>query len=118
MYEEGSTRVIPLDIKEKLKVPYPASTPSLLGNFVRIKSGEKIRTSPNATSEIFYVIRGNGHTDVGDKTIPWNTGDFFVLPAGNAAVHFADMDAAFYWVHDEPLLTYLGVKATERVISQ
>ena len=29
------------------------------------------------------------------------------------AEHHAEDDAAFYWVHDEPLLTYLGVKATE-----
>ena len=35
-------------------------------------------------------------------------------PAGRlGATHHAEDDAAFYWVHDEPLLSYLGVKATE-----
>jgi hypothetical protein len=41
-------------------------------------------------------------------------GDFFALPADSRAEHYADADAAFYWVHDEPLLRYLGVKADAR----
>lgn len=113
LHQTGATRIIPLDLSEELKVPYPATSPSLLANFIRILPGEKIETAPNATSEVFYVIRGNGHTDVGDKTIPWNIGDYFVLPAKSKAVHYADIDSAFYWVTDEPLLKYLGVEATE-----
>jgi gentisate 1,2-dioxygenase len=34
------------------------------------------------------------------------------LPAGCHAVFYADADAAMYWVHDEPLLRYLGADAT------
>ena len=33
------------------------------------------------------------------------------LPAGGEAVHEAVEDAAFYWVHDEPMLRYLGARA-------
>lgn len=112
LYQGGQTRVISLDVSDKLKLSYPATSPGLLANFVKINSGEKITTEVNATSEIFFVIQGNGHTEVGSKIIPWNTGDFFVLPAGSKAVHHADINSAFYWVHDEPLLNYLGVKAT------
>ena len=43
--------------------------------------------------------------------MPWQEGDFFALPAGSRAEHYAETDSAFYWVHDEPLLRYLGVKA-------
>ncbi len=113
LHEKGPTSIIPLDISNKLKVPYPATSPAILANFIRILPHEKIKTAPNATSEVFYVIRGNGHTEVGNTSIPWNTGDFFTLPAGSVAVHYADSDSAFYWIHDEPLLNYLGVKATE-----
>jgi gentisate 1,2-dioxygenase len=35
------------------------------------------------------------------------------LPAGSHTTFYADANAAFYWVHDEPLLRYLGVEATE-----
>lgn len=114
LHEEGATRVIPLDVSKGLGVSYPATSPGLLANFVRITHGEHIKTQANATSHLFYVIRGNGHTEVDDLIIPWNTGDFFSLPAHQSAVHHADTDSAFYYVHDEPLLTYLGVKADKR----
>jgi gentisate 1,2-dioxygenase len=34
------------------------------------------------------------------------------LPAGSRAVFYADADATMYWVHDEPLLRYLGADAS------
>jgi len=59
--------------------------------------------------------------------IPWEPGDLFTLPAGSRCVHeavaagvagggatTAAEGAALYWVHDEPLLRYLGVAAVER----
>lgn len=114
LYQDGPTRIIPLSTSDKLQVSYPATSPGLLANFIKINAGEKITTNPNATSQIFFVSKGNGHTEVGEKIIPWNTGDFFVLPAGSQATHHADISTAFYWVHDEPLLTYLGAKAAEQ----
>ena len=60
------------------------------------------------------MIRGKGRTRVDGEDIFWSKGDFLTLPAQSKAEHFADADtdAAFYWVHDEPLLRYLGVSAT------
>lgn len=114
LHEEGATRIIPLDVSKELGVPYSATSPGLLANFVRIIHGDHIKTRANATSQLFYVIRGNGHTEVGNLIIPWNAGDFFVLPAQSDAVHHADIDSAFYYVHDEPLLSYLGVSAEKQ----
>lgn len=111
MHEEGVSRVMPLDLSELLGCDYPATSPALLANFVRIIHGEKIKTNANATSHLFYVIRGNGRSEVGDLLIPWNTGDMFVLPAHSEATHYADTDSAFYYVNDEPLLSYLGATA-------
>lgn len=111
LHEEGASRVIPLALSDLLGCDYPATSPGLLANFVRIIHGEKIKTNANATSQLFYVIRGNGRSVVGDLIIPWNTGDMFVLPAHSDVVHYADTDSAFYYVHDEPLLTYLGANA-------
>jgi gentisate 1,2-dioxygenase len=45
--------------------------------------------------------------------VPWEKGDFVTLPAGSRSVFYADSDAALYWVHDEPLLRYLGAEASE-----
>jgi len=40
-------------------------------------------------------------------------GDFLTLPARSDATFFAGSDSALYWVHDEPLLRYLGADAAE-----
>ena len=39
------------------ELPYPATSPNLLGNYVRIVNGERIETVANATSNMFYCIR-------------------------------------------------------------
>jgi gentisate 1,2-dioxygenase len=110
LHEEGASRIIPLDLSDKLRCPGPATSPNLCANFIRIRPGEQVATSPNATSQLFFVIRGNGRTEVSGETIPWTPHDLFTLPAG-PATHVAESDAALYWVHDGPLLTYLGVRA-------
>jgi gentisate 1,2-dioxygenase len=111
LHQTGSTRIIPLDISQQLGCEAPATSPALCANFVRILAGENLATNFNSTSQIFYVMRGNGHTEFDGIEIPWTTGDFVVLPIGKETRHFASTDTAFYLVHDEPLLRYLGVKA-------
>ena len=111
LHEEGLTGEIPLDISSQLGCPYPATSPALLANFVHILPGDFLKTQHNATSHLFYVIRGQGKTTVDGQEIAWSSGDFFILPQHTAALHSADTDSAFYYVHDEPLLSYLGVEA-------
>ncbi len=111
LHETGGTRIIPLDISEQLGCESPATSPALCANFVRILAGEELSTDFNATSQIFYVMRGSGCTEFDGMDIRWNTGDFVVLLIGKETRHFASTDAAFYLVHDQPLLRYLGVKA-------
>ena len=111
LHEQGPTRVIPLDLSRQLGCPGPATSPSLCANFLHIRPGESIRVQPNASSQLYFVIRGRGQTQFGDTQFPWGTGDFVTLPAGNAAVHQAEKDAALYWVHDEPMVRYLGARA-------
>lgn len=117
---------------------YACTSPNLMASFVRINVGEGIGTQvPNATSQAFYVIRGSGqtqiknqprHTDgeegqeqdstllpLQDDTISWSAGDLFVVPATRAElIHTCTTaeshgGAALYWIHDEPLMNYLGV---------
>lgn len=109
LYTTGATRVVPLDLSADLKTAYPLTGPSLLANFVRIKAGESLATSAEATSEFFYVSKGTGHTNTEKGTIRWSEGDIFTLP-GMAAAHHASTDASFYMVNDSPLLEYLGVQ--------
>ncbi|WP_211256268.1 hypothetical protein [Edaphobacter aggregans] len=86
LYASGATRVVPLDLSADLHSPVAATGPSVLANFVRIKANESLTTSPNATSEFYYVIKGAGQTETENGSISWFAGDIFSLP-GVAAVH-------------------------------
>jgi len=94
-----------------LQSNFPATIPALLANFIRIINGS-VRTSALATSQIFYIYEGTGYTNVFDKKIPWEAGDYLVLPSHNEAIHYCEEEASLYWVHDGPLLNYLGVTAS------
>src|SRR5437762_12936258 len=99
LHEEGESRVIPLDLSQKLLCPSPATSPNLCASFIRIKPGERITTSPNATSQLYFVIRGADRTEFNAEAIPWTPHDLFTLPMGSAT-HISESDTALYWVHD------------------
>jgi gentisate 1,2-dioxygenase len=114
LHQENATALIPLDLSEALGCTGPATSPALCANFVHILPDETLVTHFNATSVLIYVMRGSGSTQFEGQEIPWQTGDFVVLPVGEEgcrATHKADSDSAFYLVHDEPLLRYLGAEA-------
>lgn len=109
LHKEGKTRVIPFDLSGSLKTDVPATSPNLMANFLRICEGETLKTEVCATSQVFYVIRGTGRTQMTEGTIEWKAGDLFTLSSVLDAMHTASSDTAIYWVHDAPLLAYLGV---------
>lgn len=117
LYNSGETRIITLDLSKDLGTAYPATSPSLLAQFIRINAGDSIDTQPNATSELYYIISGAGCTAVNGETINWKKGDFLTLPAGSVSRHSATEDATIYYILDTPLLNYLGAKATEAKFS-
>lgn len=115
LHEQGPTRVIPFDLSEQLMNSYPSTTPNLMANFLRICSGESLPTHAQATSQMFYVIRGQGSTVSEWGLTHWKAGDLFVVPHTAELVHTASEDAAIYWVSDAPILNYLGVVPTRQI---
>ena len=61
------------------------------------------------------MARGEGSTEACGQTFQWSAGDTFVLPAGGEAIHSSASRAGLYWVHDAPLLRYLGVSTVKPV---
>ncbi|BBP45970.1 hypothetical protein THMIRHAS_13430 [Thiosulfatimonas sediminis] len=110
LHEEGATRIIAFDQSAKLQTTYPLTTPNLLANFLKIGAGDTLKTDAVASSNLFYVIRGKGRTQMSHGTLEWKQGDLFTLPSVPDALHSADEDTAIYWVHDAPVLSYLGVR--------
>jgi len=128
LHQAGASRVESLDLSEDLDLNYPATSPNLLASFVRVLPGEALPTGVDyATSQLFYVIRGRGSSITRAGKLSWKEGDLFTVPyLGDNATkvcseksqcvqhscaeepHFGG--CALYWVHDEPLLKYLGVR--------
>jgi gentisate 1,2-dioxygenase len=108
--------VTPLDLSTALgSTPFPATSPNLLASFITvIPDSAPLITDPSATSQLFYVIRGSGATaGAGGLSVEWAQGDVFTVPGCSGALsHIATAAASLYWVHDSPLLQYLGVAPT------
>ncbi len=115
----GPSRVIPLDLGRELGTAVPATSPALAAHFLRVEAGEGLPAAANATSSLFFVLEGQGLCRRRAEgvspavSLPWRAGDLFVLPAGGPALLEAESSSLLYWVHDGPLLDYLGVTARE-----
>ena len=117
LHQGGPSRIIPLDLSASLGVPGPATSPGLAAQFIRINCGDAVDAPADATSSLFFVLSGRGvcrnrkHNGDGqlNAEMAWQAGDLFVLPAGTTPLLEASESSVLYWVHDGPLLTYLGV---------
>lgn len=106
---DGPTRIIPFDLSKELGVDYPATGPSMLAHFVRVIGGEQQSLNPIATSQVLYVLAGNGVITQGGHEIAYTKGAFVALPGGMLATIRAEAETILYYVNDAPLLSYLGV---------
>lgn len=113
LYDSGPTRVVPLDVSGELGITGPATSPALCANFVRIEANDELPLEVNASSQLIHVISGQGTTTLDGRTVRWAKDDYITVPAGVKAVHKASADSVFYWIHDEPLMRYLGTRAVE-----
>ena len=118
LHESGPTRIHPFDISRHMEIENDcgATSPNLMASFIRIEVGDTIQTQATATSQAFYVIRGNGTTESSEHgKVSWSTGDMLVVPVTPGKMtHVCTSEpelggAALYWIHDQPLLDYLGV---------
>ncbi len=101
------TGLIPLDSSDVLACGYPATTPTLLCRYFRIRPGEILRTNFVAAGEIFYVMSGAGESCNGEDTVAWRAGDVFCFPGGMQTLHTAaDEVCVLFGVTDEPLLAF------------
>ena len=119
LHASGPSAVLPLDLSAQLGTPGPATSPALAAHFIRIQAQEGVKAAAQATSSLFFVLSGHGSCRRSAEgaspacDIAWSAGDLFVLPAGADPLLQADSTSVLYWVHDAPLLSYLGVSPSQ-----
>jgi gentisate 1,2-dioxygenase len=106
------TGLIALDICAELCTNYPATTPTLLCRYVKIRAGEPLRTAFAASGEIYYVMSGAGESRNGNDVIDWGRGDVFCFPGGGETSHRAGgANCLLFAVTNEPLLAFERLRA-------
>lgn len=114
LHRTGPTRIIPFDLSKALGAERQATGPTVSASYLRIREGEGLATRSNASSQLYYVIRGQGRSESELGTIEWRKGDVFVMPMTGTVLHAATADSALYHVNDAPLVSYLGAKPVVR----
>ncbi|HVY06568.1 MAG TPA: cupin domain-containing protein [Burkholderiales bacterium] len=106
------TGLIALDISSDLHANYPATTPTLLCRYVRLRPAEQLRTAFAASGEIYYVLAGSGESRNGRDVIGWESGDVFCFPGGGETLHRAgSANSLLFCVTNEPLLAFERLRA-------
>ena len=101
------TGAIPLDAAAELGSAYPATTPTLLCRYLKIRAGEQLRTTFAASGAIYYVMAGGGESRNAADVIAWGTGDVFCFPGGSETTHCAGAaDSLLFVTTNEPLLAF------------
>jgi gentisate 1,2-dioxygenase len=103
--------LVPLDASDALETSYPATTPSLLAQYLRLRAAERITTRQRASGEVYFVMQGAGQSHNGADAIAWHQGDLFCFPGGQETLHTAgNQDAVLFCVSDQPLVTFQGLQ--------
>lgn len=104
------TGLIPLDASDDLATPYPATTPLMLLQYLKLRAGEAFETRFRASGEVYYVMRGAGESRNGDDLIEWSEGDLFCFAGGVASRHRSGAgEALLILLTNEPLLAFEGL---------
>ena len=103
--------LIPLDASDALETPYAATTPCLLGQYLRLRAEELFTTRQRASGEIYFVMHGAGESRNGADRVRWSEGDLFCFAAGEETEHRADGEGCLlFCVTDAPLVAFQGLQ--------
>ena len=109
------TGMIDLDTSSNAGGDAPATTGNLLARYLVIREGEEFEFSAQATSVLFYVIRGSGRSFQESEVIEWSAGDVFVFPGGESILNEAPQgDAVLFVITDEPFVSMTGCRVPPR----
>ena len=115
-----------IDFSSIFNVAHKATTPNLLASFIRtVDVIELNNTNPsfNATSHMFYIIKGKCSIQIDDNNTDENTvssGDILITPCFQSVLRVKNVgieEVQIYYINDSPLVNYLGNKAVKPIFS-
>lgn len=113
-----------IDFSDIYKVNYKSTSPNLLASFIKIKPNDSLDLNnesddsfANATSHLFFVIKGNCEMHLDDENLQICNGDILVSPVFNKLVinNLYDEELQIYYINDSPLINYLGSCSTKKI---
>ncbi|KAI2915004.1 hypothetical protein CBS63078_3470 [Aspergillus niger] len=80
------------------------------GSAERVDAGTSSLPRQETTSAVYHVIAGSGCSEVGDKSLVWETGDTFCVPSWYKYRHIAAEGETVYLYRfdDKPMISALG----------
>ena len=84
--------------------------PTLDYRALMLRAGEATRFKRETASTLYIAIEGQGVTEIGGKSLDWQTNDIFVVPsfAWRRHLNQSQSDAVLYAVSDAPLMEKIG----------
>lgn len=84
----------------------PPVSPTLSLRLQLLENGEETKAHKHNSLEMFYVIQGEGETEVGDEVLDWEERDFFTIPAHAPHAHTAfDDETILFAASDMPIVS-------------
>jgi gentisate 1,2-dioxygenase len=92
--------------------PGRPTLPTIACGVRMLRPGGSSRPRRRTSCEICHVVRGRGATHIGDTTLEWESGDFFVIPNWSWHRHenrSPDTDATLFFMSDRPIFEPFGL---------
>lgn len=113
-----------IDFHETYNINHKSTTPNLLASFIKLKGkhfltieDKKIHNYINATSHLFYIMKGQCSICIDSVSFDVVSDEILVSPCFDK-LHIENTsfeELHVYYINDSPLLNYLGTRATDKI---
>jgi gentisate 1,2-dioxygenase len=113
-----------IDFSNIFNTSHKSTTPNLLASFIKLIRNDSIELNNsqhiidfNATSHLFYIIKGNSSIHIDDNEKVVYSGDILITPCFNSVKiqNIGEEELQIYYINDSPLVNYLGNKAYKKI---
>jgi gentisate 1,2-dioxygenase len=113
-----------VDFSNVFNTSHKSTTPNLLASFIKLIRDDIIEINNsqniidfNATSHLFYIIKGCSSIHIDDNEKVVYSGDILITPCFNSVKiqNIGEEELQIYYINDSPLVNYLGNKAYKKI---